>query len=1038
MFKKILRSPAALSILFLLATFSWNEGDAQTKDMNGMVHCYFFLKGTGQPAHPVEVIFEGIIFKTNSNGAVAFHLPHGKQELLIIKDGVEMAKVAVPIVRNEITEVIITLSHDGSKPEIVLEAPAYFEESESATIDTSAAKGFLTGTVVDIEEKKPVVGARIFFRGVDAETKTDDRGDFSIELTAGTYALSIIHTQFATQTIEGIIVPEKESTSLQIEMTPTSFELDTYTVTAIRIEGGISSLMEERRTSTNVTDIIGAEQISKSGDSDAASALKRVTGLTVVGGKYVYVRGMGERYSSSLLNDAHIPSPEPERRVVPLDLFPVDVIESMEIQKTYSPDMPGEFGGGSVKIRTKGIPSGYIFSFSLSNGYNDITTGKQGYTYSGGSTDWLGFDDGTRSLPSGIDHSEYQIRKGTPNSKGYTEEEIEVFGESFDNTWEVNEFSIPTDFGLSTTVGNKHSHGENNFGYLLSLTYSSDYSKQERLYNNYGVQSGVLNLNDSYNFHVTTREIDLGGILDLGYSIGENHTFKLTTLLLRITEDRGRVYDGFAGDQGDYIRVTSLRWIEQMLLTEQLSGQHHLPGFFDADLHWIFTYSMASRDEPDRRDVKYELDDSSGLYRLSTLSDGNHRIFSELDGDTIDFALMYRQPYKVWNGLLASFSTGFNFMVKDRVVDTRRFSFNRGSDFPYEDLQLSPEEIFSADNIGPGLMELQESTLPTDHYEASQTMLAYYLKTDLPLTENFDFSGGFRVEYSEQVVDTLNIYSTSDEKIQAKLETTDVLPALTLTWRFYPDMQLRGGFSQTVSRPDFRELSPATYNDVVGGREIKGNPEVQRALINNYDIRWEWYPTATESISVGAFYKKFIDPIESTIDGGSNQQMSFENADGAENYGIEFEFRKSMGFIMDSLDDLYFSGNFAFIESDVQLGEGGGDVTSKNRALQGQSPYVINLSLNYDNPESKRNIALLYNTFGKRISNVGYSGLPDVYEQPFQRLDFVVGTGIFGRLGVKFKIKNLLDEKVEYTQENEITETYETGRSYSLSFSLSY
>jgi len=1031
--------PSGIVVLFIIVTFLFcgtGSGQDLPEHERGTVKCFLFWAETGLPVSGILATIEGSTDLSDEYGFISFIVPSGSHVLVLSRETAELARIPFSVVGRETTEIIVTLGLRGTVADLMIENPRQLVDAPD-TVPENVQHGFLSGQISQIEENYGIPSCRIFFRGLERETQTDNEGTFLIELPVGEYTISVIHPDYVTRTVEGITISEGQTTEITIELAPSSFELEEFTVKAVRIEGGLSELLEERRLSTNVTDIIGAEQITKSGDSDAASALKRVTGLTVVDGKYVYVRGMGERYSSSVLNNASLPSPEPERRVVPLDMFPVQVLDSMEIQKTYSPDMPGEFGGGIVKIRSKGIPSGKVFSVSQSTGYGVGTTGEKGLTYDGGELDWLGFDDGTRDMPAIVRNAE-QIRPWSPNGGGYTKAELDAFGRSFTNIWEVDEFTVPPNLGFSATYGNRLAVGNNNnAGYLAAFTYSNEYDSTEKEYNKYGIIDDELVIKDSYTFDITDREIHLGGIFDLGFECGQDHSLKLTSLLLRISDDQARQYDGFAGDQGDYIKVTSLRWIEQMLWVEQLSGNHLLPFLFDTSLDWNYTFSQAHRTEPDRRDVKYEWDENLAAYRLSTLSDGNHRIFSELEGQTHDFHFHMSTPYSLWKGLTAQLKTGFNVMFKDRTMQTRRFYYNRGSNIGIETLVLDPEEIFAPENIGEGYMEFRESTLNTDHYEAEQLLFGIYVMTDLTVTERLDISGGFRLERSRQTVLTYNIFSTTADQITARLDNTDVLPAATVTWRMTDFQQLRFGYSKTLSRPDFRELSPATYNDVVGGREIKGNPELKRAMIINYDLRWEWYPTILENFSCGLFYKDFIAPIEHTINGGTNQQQSYANANGAVNYGIELEFRKNFGFVAAPLHDFFLAGNLAFIKSMVRLDETAGDETSKNRPLQGQSPYVLNFTVGYDNPDSKTALSLLFNTFGERIANTGYSGLPDVYEQPFRRLDFVFSQNLLKHIGLKFKAQNILNERVEFTQKDKITTAYNPGTSYSLSLSWS-
>ncbi len=1037
-FRLVPRAVLAWACLLALV-FSTAAGGAEP----GGVHCYVFENGAPLPGALVKL--DGKSAKTDANGAARFRLAPGSYALMVESSGLAPASAPVPVVEKEVTEVIVTMAPPGKQPDVRIEAAPGAETRQQPKEQTTGGEtGTLAGKVLDIESNLPVDNARIYLRGTDAQTLTGADGGFSIELEAGEYSLSVIHPDYSTQTVDNIKVKPKEETFIKIEMSPSAVELEEYTVTAPRIEGSNVELTEERRQSTDLIDVIGAERMSKSGDSNAAAALQRVTGLTVLGGRYVYVRGMGERYSSSLLNDSTLPSPEPERRVVPLDIFPAEVIESVVIQKTYSPDLPASFGGGAVKIRTRGMPEKLMGTVSVSIGYNDRTSSKQGYGYEGGGLDWLGIDDGTRELPDRVEKAsddQLLLPRDAFSERGYTEEELEEFGEAMPNVWTAEKMATPMNYGFSANVGNKYLLWENPAGFLFAITYDNSWQRYQKEKNIYVTgKEGELALRHSYEFDTLTHHVVLGGIFDTSVEFSENHRIQSTSLLIRTTEDMARVYRGWNSDAGTDIRVTRLRWVEQMLASEQLSGNHVFPSLYDLRLDWSYTYSLATRYEPNRRETRYDYNEKSNTWFLSDRPEGNSMLYSDLEDNNHDVSFKLTLPFNVWNGLTAKAHAGGNVVRREREVDTRRFKFqHHGPASHNRDILSQPaDDIFSPPNIGPKGFQFEEITRATDNYTANQDIDAVYVSIDLPLTDTLELSGGARQEYSYQTVETFKLFSPEDDPVVSELETDDILPALSLTWRFRDDMLLRGAYSQTVNRPDFRELSPATFNDVVGGREISGNPELQRALITHYDLRWEWYPDTDRHLSLGVFYKDFEDPIEAVIVPSTNPALTYQNAPGAYTLGGEIEFRNHFGFIDPLLMDLYLAGNFAYIESRVDLGEGGGVATSEERPLQGQSPYVVNLTLGYDNPDWGTSVAVLYNIIGERIVEVGSQGAPDVYEEPYNQLDFVASKSLGHGFSLKFKAKNMLDREIEYTQGDEVTETYYKGKDYSISLKWSY
>ncbi|MCZ7581970.1 MAG: TonB-dependent receptor [Deltaproteobacteria bacterium] len=1018
---------------------------ARAQDATGVLSCYVFLRGEGKPMSGVLVSAGSVAGTTNADGAVRLTLPDGTYSLSLSAPDMPVLQVhEVRVVGGEVTEAVVTVDADGNPPVADVEVAPIGADVVGRTAETTARTGRLTGRVVNGETGEPVSGARLFVKGTGTEAVTGAGGEFSMELPEGIHTISVIQTGFSTRTIGEAHVTAGAEETLSVDLTPSGVSMEDYTVTAPHVEGGVASMLDERRKTAAVSDVIGAEQISKSGDSSAASALKRVTGLTVVGGKYVYVRGMGERYSSTLLNGSTLPSPEPERRVVPLDMFPADLLEGVVVQKTYLPDMPGEFGGGAVMLRTRGIPEEFLAEVSVSGGYHTGTTGEGGLMYEGGDNDWLGMDDGSRELPGSIRRAtedEPLLERDRFSTRGYTAEELEEFGEDMPNVWKLERKEIPMDRGLAATVGHRLTPFGIPIGFLGGLTYDNSWELVKAERNYYTVGAGKeLELQHSYDFETLNNEIGLGGIFNFGVEPTEDHRLQATTILIRTTDNETRVYEGENRDAATDIKVTRLSWLERQLLTQQFSGEHVFPILWDIGIDWRYTYSEATRDEPDRREVRYDLEQQTGRYRLSDRPEGNQRLFSNLEDVINDFGADLTIPFKDWRGLEANVKAGGVMVGRKREVDTRRFKYQHKGEISGDPEILSqpPEDIFVPENIGSDGFQFEEITRQTDNYKAEQEISAFYGMADVPIVESVRVVGGVRAETSRQVVETFELFNPDFEPIEAKLETTDNLPGATATWTFWRDMQVRGAYSKTVSRPEFRELSPATFNDVTGGRQIFGNPDLKRALIDNYDLRWEFYPSETESVSLAFFYKRFKDPIETIVVPSAQLSITYQNADQADNYGLELDFRKNFDFFGGGWRDLYLSGNLSWIESDVDLGDDTGVHTEDERPLQGQSPYVINLMLGYDSEDLGVNAAALYNVFGERIVEVGAQGAPDVVEQPFHQVDIVAGKTLPYGFKVSAKAKNLLDLEARTTQDDEITERDFKGREFSLGLSWRY
>jgi outer membrane receptor protein involved in Fe transport len=1002
----------------------------------------------GAPLPAVKLAVGGITAQTNRDGAFSLPLPAGRHSLYLWRDGrPRLAASAITVVAGETTEVLVSISASGV-PRSNVESPG------KATLRRAAKKrgpqAMVRGRVTDAAKGKPIVGARIFARGTNAEATTDAQGRFSIDLPLGKQQLTVIHPNFSTEQVEALVRRGVGGSEVTIALTPAAVALADFTVTAPKITGGTVALLEERKSSATVSELIGAEQMSKSGDSDAAAALSRVTGITVVGGKYVYVRGLGERYSSTLFNRSSLPSPEPERRVVPLDLFAAGSLESIAIQKTYSADLPGEFGGGVVKLRSRGYPSEFTATLTLSLGFNTRTSLYNGLDYQGSGLDSLGFGASSRRIPDAMARQIGGQNVGISDpvlGGGFSGEELERFGEALQNNWNTRRRRVWPGFGLALTVGDSFELGRGHkAGYLFSLSYDNDQQRRIRDHLRFtNLSDGKLIAPTDYRSEEIENTITLSGIASAGFDSAGGHRLRLTQMTARIADDETRVLTGFDDNAGANTRLTRLRYIERMLLFNQAVGHHPLLELsrrraLGLSFDWRYAFSLATRDEPDRREYRYdELPGETNVFVFSNRAGGNQRFFSELSDRNHDMGADLTFAFRQWSKLETKVKLGVALTLKDREVDTRRFQYlargPRAADNAV--LALDPKGVLSPANVGEEGFRFSEATRASDNYLAEQRLWATYVSLDLPLFEGLTLSTGVRVEGSRQVVTTFELFSK--ERVQATVDTIDVLPALLLSYRPFKSHVFRLGASQVVSRPEFREMSPAGFSAVTGNKVITGNPDLERALLQNVDLRWEWYPRVGESISVALFYKHFSSPIEQTVEptGGSSQILSPVNAESANNLGVELELRKRLDFIHPLLRDLSFSGNASLIFSRVNLGDNGVQ-TDDVRPLQGQSPWVFNLFLSYDNADSGTTARLLYNVYGPRIAEVGALGLPNMIEQPFHQLDLVFRQRLSKSLTLAFKAKNLLDLPLSFTQRDPasgddiVVDGFRRGRGFSI------
>ncbi len=988
---------------------------------------------------------------TNADGAAYLTLDPGKHVIVLRRGETELLRYELNVVEGESDELIVTIGADGTA-QVALESSHQGKVVGTAGPETpSGPPGTLAGRVVDSESRKPVIGARVFVSGTPVDARTNENGEYNITLSPGTYSVSVVAADYSTQTIDLIEVKSEQESGKDIELTPSGLDLPEFIVLEPYVEGSLAAFVEEKRTTSAVADILGAEQISRAGDSDAAGALKRVTGLTLVDGKYVYVRGLGERYSSILVNGAQVPSPNPTRRVVPLDLFPTDILQGVVIQKSFSPEMPGEFGGGTIQLRTKSFPESFLLRVQVGLGYLDGTTFEDGLRYEGGDTDWLGYDDDTRKLPESIQEGLAEFGQIVPagpfNPNGFTPQEIEVFGEDLSDVWDVEQESIDPNFGGAVSIGDSREVWDGiRLGYLGSVRYAQTWDTSEESRATYGALSeDEIAQTQGFERTQTERNIDLSAYLSLGAEIGESHRLNFNSILLRQTSDEAQIDEGFDDSPDLVSRFFTLEWEENQLKTYQVGGEHAFPVLWNLGFNWNYTTSDARRYAPNARRYRYDRvgDTEDSPYRYSSRVDNNQVVFSDLrdTADSIDAGLQL--PVALGDQSSVKFFAGLSQLDRDRDSEIRRFKFVGQSTIPTDQLFGSLEDIFSDDNIRPDGIVLTEETRNTDTYTAVQTLDGLYVNADLNWRDLFRFNVGMRQEKLDQTVTTFNNVAPETIVSRSVIETDDKLPSASATWWINQDSQLRAIYAETVSRPDFRELSDAPFTDPELDAESIGNPNLVPAALKNYDLRYEYYFSPTEVASVAAFYKDLTTPIERTIQPSTGTLVTYYNAAAAEIYGVELDVYKSLSFVGDwkpgqktlrtwlrkvPWDDIYVGFNYAYIESSIELSPELVFQTNEERPLQGQSPYVMNFQLGYQDPGGKQEWTLLANRFGRRISQVGVNLAPDIYEEPVTQLDFVYARKLWDVWTLKVRLRNLLDPEVLFTQGSENTREYTKGR----------
>jgi hypothetical protein len=804
---------------------------------------------------------------------------------------------------------------------------------------------------------------------------------------------------------------------------------------------------ELRKASSGIGEGMGAAQMSQTGASDAGSAAKRVVGVTVEGSNLV-IRGLSGRYVRVLLNGDPLPSTDPDRPSVDLDLFPTSIIDSLTVSKSFLPPMPADFAGGVLEIKTINFPKQFTLDVGLSGEYSSQTTFRDYLTYRGGRLDMLGFDDGTRALPKSFgDVPVLTSRTGRYRSLA----DLEAAAESFPNRWSYrrqNAFPSP---GLDISIGDSFKlPGNKRFGYMASASYDYKVRRATGQSRKVGIrEDGGLYVTDDYStVEVGSEDVQLSAIGTAALDVGIDHSLNLLTLYNRSgSDDTGYRYGiSTSVDSGNKVESWQLNYIARTVWFNQLQGDHR--NLFGTPMRasWDVFYGLIERDEPDRRSIKYAQNPQPPFDFRWRNGDAT-RFYSNLEGADIGGNVSLRIPF--WTSAFGTL--GGAIRTSDRTFWTRMFQFARNTGDHADDIYAeSPEFLFGKEGIGTVTRLAPEQTRATDSFIANQNTFAGYFMLETPIVGALSFTGGARAEVYKQQMSPNSPFRDSgpvmtDETTDTnKADRTDinVLPAAALKYDLGSGMLLRAAYGMTVGRPQARELAPFMYYDFLRDRNIVGNLELLTTLIHSADLRWEWFFGSGQVLSASFFYKNFRRPIEQQVistDGTSR----FSNTPSAQTFGGEFELRSSLEQIHKSLKLFDFGANFTLLRSEVEIPpELAGAVAAGTRRMFGQAPYVINLTLRFAEPVTKFSASLVYNVVGPRIIDVGLRAgtdiLPNVEEQPFHALDLITSWQATEHLKLKLKWRNMMFQTRRIHQGSITTLRTEPGTFVSLGLDYSY
>jgi outer membrane receptor protein involved in Fe transport len=884
--------------------------------------------------------------------------------------------------------------------------------------------GRIVGRIVDAGTGAGLNDVGVQVVGTTLGTTSGVDGRFAlVNVPAGTVTLQARRIGFAAKTVTGLQLLPGQTIEQSISLDPAALTLTTQVVTAEAERGSVADALDRQRTAAGVVNSVTREQIARSPDGDAAQAVQRVSGVTVQDGRYVFVRGLGERYTTTSLNGSRLPSPEPERKVVPLDLFPSGLLQSVTTSKTFTPDQPGDFSGASVDIRTREFPAHRQFTTSLTVGHNSAATGKRVPVAPGVGGEAFALAGGGRDLPGAV--------RAAGNLTGITQPQQNGLINSFRNVWQAGDQIGSPNTSFSAALGGSDPILGHEVGYIVSGTYAYNQevqADQRRAFARPGGQPGQTVEYDRFDGTTGRTSALWGGLFNLSTLLGTRSRLSLNNTYNRTSDNAARVERGSLENEGIPVTIQRLDYVERSVWSSQLAGEHDLGRH---RLDWSGSGSRVTRDQPDRSEIVYQLaaDPATSEQRLlwvNAAGEGAVRTFGELDERSFEgrgnYQLQLGPPERQ-----QTLKVGGLLRYTDRDADTRAYGI-LATVMPEAERMLPPEEIFGGRLTAPDSSRLGLRPLGQGgRYAAQDALSAGYVMVDLGLTDRLRLIGGARVEHSSVDV---RATSTLGERIPTEREFTDVLPSLAVNYKLTELQNLRFSASRTLARPEYRELAGITTRDVIGGVLLQGNPNLVRTRIDNADVRWEWYPNPGEVISVGAFAKRFDDPIERVfrLTSAAAGLITFGNADAATNYGMELELRKGLGFLGDALAPFTASTNVTVMESEIDLGGSQLGSTNTKRRMVGQAPYVVNAGLTYTSTSGATSATLLYNRIGERIVEAGVSPLPDVVDKPRDVLDLSLRFPVIGALSGRVDVRNVLDARYLVTQGDVTRESYRVGR----------
>ncbi|MCX6306461.1 MAG: carboxypeptidase-like regulatory domain-containing protein [Bacteroidetes bacterium] len=901
---------------------------------------------------------------------------------------------------------------------------------------TALSQGSIQGKITDIKTKESIVGASVFLKGTTIGASTDIEGNYLIKnVKPGTYNIVVSFISYKVDTITGVKVTKDKVTTLDHGISETMTQLSEVSVTARKKTDTEISVISASKQSNLIIVGVSSQMIAKSQDKDASEVIRRLPGVTIMGGRFVVVRGLTERYNTVWLNNASTPSSETDQRAFSFDILPSNMIANMVIYKTPAPEIPADFAGAFIQISTKNIPEKNSLGFGYTVGYNDGASLKEFQKYQGGKTDWLGFDDGTRKLP-GIIPSTNEVLQlqdygggGTPEENAYRKQRMLDIARSFSSISSSTGRTAPLDNKFNVDFSHIFNAGNMKIGNITALSYKLSHSidEIERLkVESYGTTNSGVTYSKSYQDLENDEGVGIGAISNWSLSTGKsvfefNNLFNQTGISSTIVRTG---IDHYRDDNRVY--KTMLGYASRTIYSGSIGGSHNMNEF--NSLKWTLGYSYANQSEPDNRLINYyapKKNDSTYYpfqldYTATANADGNARLFTGVKENIYNGNVNYQHTFN-FGKFTPELKTGIFGERKNRDFYVRPFGviWAKTGVINQEILHQPIDSVYNETNFNfqDGVI-YREVYDPGYQYKIENTLLAGYLALRIPVGKFLNIYGGLRVENNKLVLWGPN--ANREMAVQTTRDTLNLFPSVNITFNINEKNLIRLAYGRTINRPEFREVAPFAFYNFKENVTVYGNPGIKSCYIDNYDLRYEWYPSPGEMITVGAFYKKFDSPIEATWvpASGGEWDLHYLNALNGNSIGAEVDIRiglqnwSNKHNFLRTFRNFSFVLNAAYIRSRVETNPEYLFVLDHNRPMYGQSPYIVNAGIYYQTLKNDLSVSLLYNVFGKRIVGIGTPDIPNSYEMPRNILDFTIQKRIGKNLTLKFGVKDILNQEV--------------------------